>query len=80
MHVPCIEIRQVSEPAFNTTIDWDGTTVKGPVYIGSGVLIEAGVTITGLCQIGHGSHIAKAPDSSAALFLSTRVLHDVTLQ
>ncbi len=65
----------------NTSIDWHGTSITGPVYIGSGVRIEAGVRITGPAWIGHGSHICEGADiERSILFEYTRVLHDVTLQ
>jgi len=41
----------------NTRIDWNGTTIRGPVYIGSGCDIEAGATIIGPTWIGHGSRV-----------------------
>ena len=81
MHVPGVEIRPGVWTGLNTSIDWDGTTIEGPVYIGSGVRIEAGVTITGPCWIGHGSHICEGAEIvRSVLFEYTRVLHDVTLQ
>jgi mannose-1-phosphate guanylyltransferase len=64
----------------NTSIDWEGTTIEGPVYLGSGVKIEAGVKIVGPTWIGHGSHIcAGAEIVRSVLFEYTRVLHDVNL-
>jgi mannose-1-phosphate guanylyltransferase len=75
--------RQVAEGVWaglNTSIDWDGTTIEGPVYIGSGVRIEAGSHIVGPTWIGHGSHIcAGAEIIRSVLFEYTRVLNDVTL-
>jgi mannose-1-phosphate guanylyltransferase len=65
----------------NTSIDWNGTSIEGPVYIGSGCRIEAGVRIVGPSWIGHGSVIsAGAEIVRCVLFEYTRVLHDVTLQ
>jgi len=64
----------------NTKIDWEGTTIEGPVYIGSGTRIEAGVSIIGPSWIGHGSHICSgARIVRSVLFEYTRVLRDVTL-
>jgi mannose-1-phosphate guanylyltransferase len=81
MDVPGVEIRPGVWSGLNTSIDWNGTTIEGPVYLGSGVRIEAGVTITGPCWIGHGSHICEGAEIvRSVLFEYTRVLHDVTLQ
>jgi mannose-1-phosphate guanylyltransferase len=81
MEVPGVEIRPGVWSGLNTSIDWTGTTIEGPVYLGSGVRIEAGVTITGPCWIGHGSHICEGAEIvRSVLFEYTRVLHDVTLQ
>jgi len=81
MEVPGVQIRPGVWSGLNTSIDWNGTTIEGPVYLGSGVRIEAGVTITGPCWIGHGSHICEGAEIvRSVLFEYTRVLHDVTLQ
>ncbi|MFC5550667.1 sugar phosphate nucleotidyltransferase [Massilia aerilata] len=80
MHVPGIEIEPGLWTGLNTSIDWRGTTIKGPVYIGSGVKIEAGSTIIGPTWIGHGSHICEGAEVvRSVLFEYTRVLNDVTL-
>jgi mannose-1-phosphate guanylyltransferase len=80
MVVPGIEIEPGLWVGLNTSIDWNGTRIEGPVYIGSGVKIEAGVTIVGPTWIGHGSHICEGAEIvRSVLFEYTRVLHDVTL-
>jgi len=80
MDVPGIEIEPGLWVGLNTSIDWNGTTIKGPVYIGSGVKIEAGTTIIGPTWIGHGSHICEGAEVvRSVLFEYTRVLNDVTL-
>jgi mannose-1-phosphate guanylyltransferase len=80
MDVPGIEIEPGLWVGLNTSIDWNGTTIKGPVYIGSGVKIEAGATIIGPTWIGHGSHICEGAEVvRSVLFEYTRVLNDVTL-
>jgi mannose-1-phosphate guanylyltransferase len=80
MDVPGIEIEPGLWVGLNTSIDWTGTTIKGPVYIGSGVKIEAGSTIIGPTWIGHGSHICEGAEIvRSVLFEYTRVLNDVTL-
>ena len=80
MDVPGIQIQPGLWTGLNTSIDWNGTTIKGPVYIGSGVKIEAGSTIIGPTWIGHGSHICEGAEIvRSVLFEYTRVLNDVTL-
>jgi mannose-1-phosphate guanylyltransferase len=80
MDVPGIQIQPGLWVGLNTSIDWEGTTIQGPVYIGSGVKIEAGSTIIGPTWIGHGSHICEGAEIvRSVLFEYTRVLNDVTL-
>jgi mannose-1-phosphate guanylyltransferase len=80
MHVPGIQIKPGLWVGLNTSIDWEGTTIEGPVYIGSGCKIEAGTRIVGPTWIGHGSHICEGAEVvRSVLFEYTRVLHDVTL-
>ena len=80
MDVPGIQVEDGVWVGLNTSIDWNGTVIKGPVYIGSGCLIESGVTIIGPTWIGHGSHICEGAEIvRSVLFEYTRVLHDVTL-
>ena len=80
MHVPGIQIKPGVWVGLNTSIDWEGTTIEGPVYIGSGCKIEAGTRIVGPTWIGHGSHICEGAEVvRGVLFEYTRVLHDVTL-
>ena len=81
MDVPGIQLADGLWVGLNTRIDWEGTTIEGPVYIGSGCKIEAGSTIIGPTWIGHGSHIcAGATVVRSVLFEYTRVLHDVSLE
>ena len=81
MDVPGIQIEPGLWVGLNTSIDWSGgTKIEGPVYIGSGVRIEAGAHIVGPTWIGHGSHICEGAEIvRSVLFEYTRVLHDVTL-
>lgn len=80
MDVPGIQLADGIWVGLNTSIDWEGTTIEGPVYIGSGCKIEAGSTIIGPTWIGHGSHIcAGANIVRSVLFEYTRVLHNVKL-
>jgi mannose-1-phosphate guanylyltransferase len=80
LEMPGIQLADGIWVGLNTRIDWNGTTIEGPVYIGSGCEIEAGSTIIGPTWIGHGSHIcAGAKIVRSVLFEYTRVLHDVSL-
>ena len=80
MDVPGIQVEDGLWVGLNTSIDWHGTMIEGPVYIGSGTKIEHGVTIVGPTWIGHGSHICEGAEIvRSVLFEYTRVLHDVTL-
>jgi mannose-1-phosphate guanylyltransferase len=80
MDMPGIQIEDGLWVGLNTNIDWNGTTIEGPVYIGSGTRIEAGVHIVGPSWIGHGSHICEGAEVvRSVLFEYTRVLADVTL-
>jgi mannose-1-phosphate guanylyltransferase len=80
MDMPGTQIEPDLWVGLNTSIDWNGTTIEGPVYIGSGVKIESGVTIIGPTWIGHGSHICEGAEIvRSVLFEYTRVLDNVTL-
>ncbi len=58
----------------NTSISWDSSTIVGPVYIGSSVLIEPGCTVVGPAWIGHGSHLRPgAKVIRSILFEYTRI-------
>jgi mannose-1-phosphate guanylyltransferase len=81
MDVPGIEVEDGLWVGLNTSIDWDGTTIEGPVYIGSGTHIEAGCTIIGPTWIGHGSHIcAGANVVRSVLFEYTRILPGASVE
>ena len=80
MDVPGIQIEDGLWVGLNTKIECEGTVIEGPVYIGSGAHIEAGVTIVGPSWIGHGSHICGGAEVvRSVLFEYTRVLRGVTL-
>jgi mannose-1-phosphate guanylyltransferase len=81
MDVPGFQLEEGIWVGLNTSIDWEGTTIEGPVYIGSGTKIDAGSTIIGPTWIGHGSHICSgATIVRSVLFEYTRVLPDVNLE
>lgn len=71
-NIPGRQIRDGVWAGLNTRIDWTDTTITGPVYIGSGCEIEAGVTIIGPTWVGHGSRIC------AGSRISRSVLFDYT--
>jgi mannose-1-phosphate guanylyltransferase len=80
MDVPGTQIRDGVWVGLNTRVEWEGTTIEGPVYIGAGCHIEAGSKIIGPTWIGHGSHIcAGAEVTRSILFEYTRVLPDAEL-
>lgn len=84
-HVAQLDIpgKQIADglwAGLNTSIDWHGTTIEGPVYIGSGCRIDAGCKIVGPTWIGNGSHICSgAQVERSVLFEYTRVLGDARL-
>lgn len=80
MDMPGTQVDDGVWVGLNTSIDWHGTTIEGPVYIGSGSKIEAGSHIVGPTWIGHGSHICEGAEVvRSVLFEYTRVLADVSL-
>ena len=81
MDVPGMLVEDGVWVGLNTRIDWNNTTIEGPVYIGSGCHVEAGSTIIGPSWIGHGSHICRgARVVRSVLFEYTRVLPEVELE
>lgn len=67
--IPGRQIRDGVWAGLNTRIDWNDTTIRGPVYLGSGCEIESGVTIVGPTWIGSGSRIcARSRVSRSVLF------------
>jgi mannose-1-phosphate guanylyltransferase len=74
MDVPGVQISDGLWVGLNTRIEWEGTTIEGPVYIGSGSHIEPGCRIVGPTWIGHGSHVcAGAEVVRSVLFEYTRI-------
>jgi mannose-1-phosphate guanylyltransferase len=74
MTIPGVQIDDGIWVGLNTRIDWEGTVIEGPVYIGAGTHIEAGCKIVGPTWIGHGSHICSgAQIVRSVLFEYTRI-------
>ena len=81
LDMPGVQLSEGLWVGLNTSIDWEGTRIEGPVYIGSGTRIEKGATIIGPTWIGHGSHICSgATVDRSVLFEYTRVLPNVSMQ
>jgi mannose-1-phosphate guanylyltransferase len=80
LDVPGVQIADGLWVGLNTRIDWEGTTIEGPVYIGSGCRIEAGCHIVGPTWIGHGSHVCSgAQVIRSVLFEYTRIARDACI-
>ncbi len=57
MKMPGKEVKPGVWVGIGTCIDWENVNITGPVYIDSGVCIEAGAEIIGPTWITRGSHI-----------------------
>lgn len=80
MALPGREIAPGIHCGLNTHIDWEGTVIEGPVYIGSGTHIEAGSRIVGPCWIGSGCRVLTgAKVVRSVVFDYTRVSSDAEL-
>lgn len=74
MDMPGTEVRPGVWVGLNTRIDWDHVNITGPVYIGSGSCIEAGVTIEGPAWLGNGCRLrANSRLTRSVLFDYTRL-------
>jgi mannose-1-phosphate guanylyltransferase len=80
MALPGREIAPGIHCGLNTHIDWEGTVIEGPVYIGSGTHIEAGTHIVGPCWIGCGCRVLSgAKIVRSVVFDYTRVSREAEL-
>ena len=78
MKMPGREVKPGVWVGLNTSIPWHQVQIEGPVYIGSGVRIEPGASITGPTWVGHGSHIRTgAKVVRSILFEYTRIAADM---
>lgn len=57
MEMPGQEVAPGVWVGLNTSVAWESAKLVGPVYLGSNVRIDPGVSIIGPAWIGHGSHI-----------------------
>ncbi|MCB1898698.1 sugar phosphate nucleotidyltransferase [Cognatazoarcus halotolerans] len=74
MDMPGTEVKSGVWVGLNTSIAWDSVQIVGPVYIGSGVRIDPGVSIMGPTWIGHGCHLrAGSRVERSILFEYTRL-------
>ncbi len=80
MHMPGKEVRPGVWVGLNTQIDWDQVKIQGPVYIGSGSRIEAGVSIEGPAWLGNGCLLRQGSQlTRSVLFDYTRLNADAAL-
>lgn len=81
MHMPGTQIKPGIWVGLNTRIDWDKVNIVGPVYIDSGVCIEAGAEIVGPAWITRGSHICKNAKVIRSVLLDyTRISEDMVFE
>jgi len=81
MKMPGKEVRPGVWVGLNTRIDWDHVNIKGPVYVDSGVCIEAGAEIIGPTWITRGSYIGKNARVIRSVLLEyTRISADATFE
>ena len=81
MQMPGREIKPGVWAGINTRIDWEHVKINGPVYIDSGVCIEAGAEIIGATWIARGSHICKDARVIRSVLLDyTRISPGMTFQ
>lgn len=74
MKMPGRQVKPGIWVGLNTSIPWDDVTIEGPVYIGSSVRIDPGVTLIGPAWIGHGCYLrAGCKVVRSILFEYTRI-------
>jgi mannose-1-phosphate guanylyltransferase len=81
VNMPGREVKPGIWTGINTSIAWDKVNIQGPVYIGSSVCIEPGVTIVGPAWIGHGSTLrAGSTVRRSIVFEYTRIGADMCFE
>ena len=81
MEMPGKEIKPGIWVGINTRIDWDHVKIEGPVYIDSGVCIEAGAEIIGPTWITRGSYICNNAKVIRSILLEyTRISPDMVFE
>lgn len=81
MTMPGREIKPGVWVGLNVHIDWEHTSIEGPVYLGSGVRVDKGTQIIGPSWISNGCHIQRGGRVvRSVLFEYTRVGQDYTFE
>lgn len=81
MQMPGKQVRPGVWVGINTRIDWEHVKIEGPVYIDSGVCIEAGAEIIGPTWITRGSYIAQNAKVIRSILLEyTRISAGMTFE
>lgn len=65
--IPGREIKPGVQAGINVAIDWEGTSLEGPLYIGSSTRIEAGARVVGPTVVGRNSVIERGARVSACV-------------
>ncbi|PIR09540.1 MAG: mannose-1-phosphate guanyltransferase, partial [Gallionellaceae bacterium CG11_big_fil_rev_8_21_14_0_20_60_62] len=81
MQMPGTEIKPGIWVGINTRIDWDHVRIEGPVYIDSGVSIEAGAEIIGPTWVTRGSQVCRDAKVIRSILLQyTRISPGMTFE
>jgi len=79
MDMPGKEIEPGVWVGLNTSIAWESSKLVGPIYVGSNVRIDPGVSIIGPAWIGHGSHIRSGTRIERCIVFEYTRIGDVQL-
>jgi mannose-1-phosphate guanylyltransferase len=79
--MPGREVRPGIFVGLNTQVDWDRVDIRGPVYLGSSVKIEAGCRIQGPAWVGHGCHLRRGAQLDRCVLMEyTRIGAEVHMR